>query len=507
MEATAGRYSDALSAEFAPDERANVLSLAKGNEGAPEKPEEPLALPGDIKAAELPLEAFPICLQAYIEEAARSLVCPRDFVAIPLLVTAGATIGRALRLEIKPDWHEHGALYAGIVGQPGDKKSPALAKGTRSINRLARKMLEDHREIRDQYEAELADYEIEVTKWKKAALSDKKGNTGDKPTKPEEPPCPRLCIGDATVESIAEILEVNPRGVLVSRDELSAWARSFNQYKSGKGADKEFWLSCWAGAPAHVDRKGRKPILIFNPFLAVVGCIPPDIIPELKDEQNRADGFMDRVLFSYPESVPQRWSDAVISEEAIREMDACFDGLMALPFQDHEPATLYLAQGARELLIDWTNAHFDEMQADLFPYILRGPWGKMPGQMARITLIIHACRLVSGETTSRLVDEISVSSGIALTEYFKDHARKVYNVLDLTHKERKVIQLMNWIEKAQKNEVTPRDIQMNHVAGCKSAEDARELLNFLEEYGQGHWDEAKKIFYILYTTQQCNKQE
>lgn len=94
-------------------------------EGSEQEANEPLPLPGELKAMALPLEAFPECFQTYITEAAASIVCPFDFIAIPLLVTAGTVIGRTRRIEIKSDWHEYPALYAGIVGVPGDKKSPA----------------------------------------------------------------------------------------------------------------------------------------------------------------------------------------------------------------------------------------------------------------------------------------------------------------------------------------------------------------------------------------------
>jgi hypothetical protein len=466
---------------------------------------DPLPLPGELKAMELPLEAFPECFQAYITEAAASIVCPFDFIAIPLLVTAGTVIGRARRIELKSDWHEYPALYAGIVGVPGDKKSPAISKGTKPINRLSKKLYEDHGIERENYETALVDYELKTAKWKKSALT-KNGTNEKRPEKPVEPPCPRLYAVDATIESIAEILQANPRGIAIIRDELSAWVKSMNQYKKGKGADREFWLSCWAGAPAHVDRKGSEPIILFSPFLSVCGCIPPDILPELTDEKNRADGFMDRVLFAFPEQIGQAWSDAVISEEAIQSINKCFDELMKLDFdRDGEPVNISLNIKARDRFINWINGHYEEMERENFPYILRGPWAKMPGQLARITLIIHLCRHAASETENVLIDDASMANGILLTEYFKNHACKVYNALELTRQDRKIMQFAEWIKKGNKTAIKPRDLQRHGVAGCKTATDAKNLLKAVTEYGYGFWDENKKIFNITISTRQPDK--
>lgn len=453
-------------------------------------------LPGELKAMALPLEAFPECFQTYITEAAASIVCPFDFIAIPLLVTAGTVIGRTRRIELKADWYEYPALYAGVVGVPGDKKSPAIAKGTKPINRLSKNLYEIHQVERQEYENALVDYELSFAKWKKSAFAKDDKNL-EKPEKPIEPPCPRLYAVDATIESIAEILQANPRGIAIIRDELSAWVKSMNQYKKGKGADREFWLSCWAGAPAHVDRKGSEPIILFSPFLSVCGCIPPDILPELTDEKHRADGFIDRVLFTYPEQIGQSWSDAVISEEAYQAINQCFDELMKLDFDRYgEPVSVSLNIKARDKFIDWINGHYEEIEHESFPYILRGPWSKMPGQLARITLIIHLCRYAMGETPNVLIDDTSMSSGILLTEYFKNHARKIYNTLELTNQERRIMQLADWLKKGNKTAIKPRDIQMNGVAGCKTAVDAKSLLNSIAEYGYGCWDENRKIFNI-----------
>jgi hypothetical protein len=135
-----------------------------------------------------------------------------------------------------------------------------------------------------------------------------------------EPVLERCLTNDATTEAVGELLSDNPRGLLLARDELLAWTRSMNMYRKGQGADRQFYLSTWSGTAIRIDRKtppGKKSLSIPRPFLAVIGGITPEMLPELADEYGRQDGFLDRILFTFPDTGPPApWSEAVISDEA-----------------------------------------------------------------------------------------------------------------------------------------------------------------------------------------------
>ena len=74
-----------------------------------------------------PIEVLPPVARTLVKEAAEALPCPPDFVAVPLLVFAGATIGRSRGLRLKESWTETPVLFAAIVGEPGvAKKTPSL---------------------------------------------------------------------------------------------------------------------------------------------------------------------------------------------------------------------------------------------------------------------------------------------------------------------------------------------------------------------------------------------
>ena len=202
-----------------------------------------------------PLDSLPRPIRMFVEESAASLAAAPDLIVLPVLVTVGAAIGNSRRIRLKIGWEESSAIYGAVVAETGSMKSPAL----------------------------------------KAATA---------PLKIDEPSTESAWTTDVTVECLGDLLHQHPKGVLLSRDELTGWVKSMNQYKKGKGADREFYLSAWCSSPIRVDRRSSEPIKVQNPFLAVVGCIPPDLLPTLGQEKGEEDGFMPRLLFAWPEAMP-----------------------------------------------------------------------------------------------------------------------------------------------------------------------------------------------------------
>jgi hypothetical protein len=144
-----------------------------------------------------PLDTLPRDVQAFVRTVADAIHCPLDYVAMPLLVYASAAIGNSACLEIKRGWREYARFWLAIVGDPGDKKSPALAAV--------------HRMIEDLQRAHHATWETERERWRR------EGSEGS------EPPLTQLYTSDATIEALGDLLHDNPRGILVTRDELAGW--------------------------------------------------------------------------------------------------------------------------------------------------------------------------------------------------------------------------------------------------------------------------------------------
>ena len=217
----------------------------------------------------------------------------------------------------------------------------------------------------------------------------------------------RIITNDTTVETLGSLLHENPRGVALHRDELSGLIASFNQYKGGgRGADKQFFLSAWSGEPVLIDRKSDKsgrggPLHVYQPFVAIIGGIQPDMLPAIAGEARRGhraqDGFIDRFAFAWPDLLEHRGDEEIeVPAEAIQAWSDCITKLYALEMMnegDHQrPYFVKLDQSGREEWRRFTERHASEMNADSFPPHLVGPWSKVRGMAARIALILHLIR-------------------------------------------------------------------------------------------------------------------
>ena len=143
-------------------------------------------------SSQFPLGSLPGPIRQLVEEGAAAFPVPYELIAIPAFVSLGAAIGNSRVIQLKEGWVERGALYAAVVSESGTMKSPAMDLATRFLKDLQSTM-------------------------------------------------DRTWTSNATVESLARVLQDTPRGLLMYQDELTAWVRGMNQYRQGKGTDKEFF--------------------------------------------------------------------------------------------------------------------------------------------------------------------------------------------------------------------------------------------------------------------------
>ena len=351
------------------DSNSAVVPLTGEREGEGSGPE--IATTGESL---FPIDALPEPIAQFATACAASLSAPVELVAIPALVVAAGAIGNSRVIRLKPDWTEPASLFAAVVSPSGAMKSPAL-------------------------------------------------NMAAKPLQDLDSPTGRTWTADVTVEQLARLLAANPRGLLLVRDELSAWVMSMNQYKQGKGADRQFYLSVWGGAPAKVDRVGAgtpTSITLPHPCLSVVGCIPPDVIPNLDDQSGQEDGFLPRLLFTWPEPIPVRWTHCVVPQEVRDAYANLIKTLFAMPYQGN-PVWLDLTDEARARFTQWHDIHCEKAEEPDVPPFLRAVYSKLKGYCARLALV-HA---LATDPDARVVNIESIESAIKLVAYFETQAWRV----------------------------------------------------------------------------------
>lgn len=429
-----------------------------------------------------PLDALPRTIADYVASIAQALPSPVDLVAVPALGAAAVAIGNALHLRVKGGWQEGARLWLLSIAPPGTKKSPALAAAIRPLR-------EAQSDLHDAFRQQCNARAHEERASSPAALA-------------APPRLQQLYTSDTTREGLTALLADHPRGLALIADEGSGWIRSLNQYKRGKGDDRQFWLSLWSGSPLMVNRardRGRPTAYVAAPMLSVLGCLPPTALRQLQEEAGREDGFIDRILFSWPDPVPYCWTDVEpepIAQQAYTEM---FRRLLALEVpmgpgtREVRPCLLGWTEGGRRAWLDYVRQLATDLNDPSLPSTLRGPWAKLEGYGARLALVLHVCRSVTGETSAVDVDEQSMRSAARLVAYFQAHARRVYSFLgqDRAGPNGDCRAVLEWMGR-HKGEIASanpprfswrrirRDLQ-NRFAG--RAADLRQALHQLEEWG------------------------
>ena len=346
-----------------------------------------------------------------------------------------------------------------------------------------------YRKDLETFQREKLRFEAEFSEWR--ANGAKKNEPP--PTTPQEPVPVRHIINDITTEAVAQILDTQPRGVLLSLDELAAWLGSFDRYATGRGGDVALWLSMHRAGPITVDRKTAKRLThVPHAAVSLTGGVQPVVLQRALGTIHFEDGLAARLLVAMPPRRAKRWTESEISENVEAAVENVFDSLLSLDFQvrgdgELEPVIIPLSAPAKAAWVIFFNAHAAE-HAELVGD-LSAAWSKLEGYAARFALIVHLIRWAAKDPSlidPNLVDERSVKSGVILSRWFGAETRRVYAVLAETSAERDRRRLLEWI--AQRGGVvTVWELQQGHRS-FRTAEDAEVALNGLVEARVGCWE-------------------
>jgi hypothetical protein len=461
-----------------------------------------------------PVEIYPEPVERLVRQGAKAIGCPADFLGMTVLAVAGAAIGRSVSLRIKDGYFASSAFYIANVGKPGDGKSPAMSEVVLPLWRIDEEEHKKFKEAMAEYERGREAFEEakkNARRVNQATKCRRRSDDGDDlddddevaeaadpapaSVQPIRPILSRGVIDDFTTESLAPLLTDNPRGLLVTKDELSGLMGSLNQYRSGKGADRQILLSVWSGQPFIVDRKGNIdgiPIRVPHPFLGIVGGVQPELLGELNESKNRNDGFVDRILFAYPDPVPKGgWTDDGVPNETKVDWAEIVKRLWERPLIPTEgrlcPFVVKFTPEAKVLWRGWFNSHHDEQNADDFPDWLRGPWAKFDQYAARIALTLHMLRWSADPMRSEAVipdvGAESMRDAVRLVDYLKHQTRRVRSIMNVAEKGNDggeyVQTILRWIRRNRLESFSERDLIRNFPRFSDRAKDCHAALEWL----------------------------
>jgi putative DNA primase/helicase len=408
---------------------------------------EPKPLPDALP----PVMAFdpallPEALRPWIVDIADRVQCPIDFPAVAVMIALSAVVGRKVGIRPKrhDDWLVVPNLWGAVIGRPGVMKTPAIQEPLKPLKRLeilgkqkfeealrnaeaAKLVAEAKKNVTKQQIREALDNPDEAMRIAKESLDDSL----------EEPVRKRYLVNDTTVEKLGVILNQNPFGVLVYRDELIGLLKSLD--KEGQEGARAFYLESWNGTGRYTyDRIGRGTLDIDAAITSIVGGIQPGPLSQYLRGAAREgvgdDGFVQRFqLAVWPDISREwvnvdRWPDSAARDMAYRvfeRLDQLDPTLLGADIDPVEPGGIPFLRfsGEAQPVFDAWRAKLEASirSGELHP-ALESHLAKFRSLIPSLALLIH---LAEGGRGPVGVD--ALRKAIAWGRYLYSHAKRIYS--------------------------------------------------------------------------------
>lgn len=405
---------------------------------------EPRPLP-DLLPPVAPFNAamLPDAVRSFVADVAERMQCPIDFPAVAMMIVLAGVVGRkvAVRPKQKDDWTVVANLWGLAVGRPGLMKTPAINEPMKFLKRL-------EIEAKAAYKGDLKEYlaaEMVAKAAKqnaehavKKALKDGVDATEiarQAIEQEQEPPIRRRYqVNDPTVEKLGEVLNENPNGVTLCRDELYAFLKSLD--KDGHESARGFYLESWNGTGRYTyDRIGRGTIDIDAAVVSMIGTIQPGRLAEYVSSAVRGgsgdDGLIQRFQLAVWPDCPSKWRNVdrwpdTTAKKQVFDLVCSMDEMNALEVgvvqsEDDEFPYLRFARDAQAVFNDWLTKLETRLRGDELIPAMESHLAKYRSLIPSLALLIH---LADGGIT-----EISMTAlvrAIAWADYLESHAHRIY---------------------------------------------------------------------------------
>lgn len=427
-----------------------------------------------------PLEALPRIVKDYVAAGAQALRVDPTYLALPALVSLGGLLGNTRCMQLKTSWHEPSVFWGALVAESSTLKSPAQMLAVRPLKTIQKRLWENHA-------GAIKMHKIDVAEWK----ADRKNSLSD----PPEPPAPeRVVVSDITIESLADVLQKNPRGVTLIRDELSGWFGSFGRYAKGGSNDSELarWLEVFRAEEITIDRKTaeRPTIVVPQAAVSVLGTIQPRIAQQLFTKQFFGSGLAARILFAMPPRASKKWTEDVIPKLVEMDYFALFDAIHKTTEEERNDRVgwtkmIEFNAAGKKAWVEFYN-EWGDRQAESDgerTYAL----SKLEGYAGRFAMLLAVIDFFSDDCRAEEVSAAHVKRARQLAEWFAYEADRVYSMLTTPEEKADRQRLLTFVA-SRGGFITARELLRSNAAKYKTAATARAILDALVNDGVGRWE-------------------
>ena len=388
-------------------------------------------------------ELLPEALRAWVLDIAFRMKCPPEFPAVAAIVGLAAVVGRkvAIHPKARDNWRVVPNLWGVLIGRPSVLKSPAMAEALKPLDRLEIDAKERYEKAKGLFAVDSEVATLNMTAAKSAATKALKDGLQDKARDllrgavedvPEEPVRQRFVTSDATIEKLGELLNQNPNGLLLKRDELAGFLKNLD--REDRSHERPFYLEAFNGDGRFtVDRIGRGTVDIESVTLSIIGTIQPGrlaaYVASALSMDSGDDGFIQRFqLAVYPDvlrdsSYRDQWPDKDAKERAWEVFQALAG--LATPIEEqslNEPYALRFDGDAQEMFREWlTDLERELFDSGLHP-AMESHLAKYRSLGPSLALLFH---LIDGGGLSS-VGSVATARAFAWCDLLRAHAERIY---------------------------------------------------------------------------------
>ncbi len=473
-------------------EQAAKAALKSGKQLSPDDcawttPDMSVVNEGRVPPPKLPLDLFHEEISTTVTAIAASKSAPPDYILGSVLSASASLVGNARWFQPQSGWEEPCAIWTCLVGRPSAGKTPAQRPIQHLLKDIERTRMGDfHKKLR-QFAADVEKAKLITETWRDDCKQAHNSNTPvpplpDDAVEPVAPARPRTLVQDVTVEELAAIVQSNPRGLLVFRDELSGLLGNFGRY--GSDGDRAMYIEAYNGELYVVDRrKNDTPIQIDHLTLSISGGIQPDKLNTLLLSGDN-DGFSARFLYFWPDPVrPEK----VEHDYDISMLTHAFGRLEELQMEEADgrfrPVIMKLAEP--ELLLSYRQRLFDYEENSIG--VLGSFIGKLPGICVRLAGLIELLNWAISEKAvpPQMVSRLSLETSIQfLNTYMIPMSKRVFNDAVIPVEDRNAALVAKHILKNRISRFNARQARKDwRLPGLREAKDMDAALGVLVESG------------------------
>lgn len=370
-------------------------------------------IPSDIV---FPIDIFPESIKNYILLCKNTLNSNIDYMGCSFLWLLSLIIGNSLKVRVKGGWIESAVVWISLVGEAGIGKTPSISRVIYPLEKI------NNREIK-KYIKNLKLYEAYND-------LDKKEKQNNEEVK--RPSKSQMIVSDFTIEAITDLHEESKNAVGVFCDELAGWYKDMNKYRAG--SDLEFWLSSWSNKGIAMNRKTAKSSFVESPILPVLGGIQPKILTQFFTEENKDNGFIDRMLTTFPDAIVENYNEDDLSDEIMtwyNDYVVNFYNTIKNDFVIYDPdgeilsKVVPFSEGAKNKWIKVFNEITSYQNSDSENEYMKSMYPKQKSYIPRFALLLNTLYAYDDTTTSiNEISEKAMDGAIELSKYFVLMAKK-----------------------------------------------------------------------------------